>query len=86
MPDRSSKRNRRNVGQPNAGSEIDSEVPAQNEDATVQEPVEKNPAAVALGRLGGQKGGVARAKKLSQARRSEIARRAAVARWGKRKE
>ncbi|HYE03804.1 MAG TPA: hypothetical protein VD963_11300 [Phycisphaerales bacterium] len=41
----------------------------------------KNPAAVELGRLGGQKGGPARAKKLSKARRSEIARRAAKARW-----
>ena len=38
---------------------------------------EKNPAAVALGRLGGKKGGPARAKKLSKERRSEIARRAA---------
>ena len=43
---------------------------------------EKNPAAVALGRLGGLKGGVARAKKLSKKRRSEIARDAARARWG----
>ena len=43
---------------------------------------EKNPATVALGRLGGLKGGKARAKKLSKKRRSEIARRAAQARWG----
>jgi hypothetical protein len=42
---------------------------------------EKNPAAVALGRLGGLKGGKARAKKLSAKRRSEIASRAAEARW-----
>ena len=42
---------------------------------------EKNPAAVALGRLGGLKGGPARKKKLSQKRRSEIARKAAQARW-----
>ena len=41
----------------------------------------KNPAAVALGRLGGLKGGKARAKKLTKARRSEIARQAAQARW-----
>ena len=41
----------------------------------------KNPAAVALGRLGGKKGGKARAEKLSPERRSEIARRAALARW-----
>ena len=44
---------------------------------------EKNPAAVALGRLGGLKGGKARAKKLSKKRRSEIAKRAAQARWHK---
>ena len=42
---------------------------------------EKNPAAVALGRLGGLKGGKARAKKLSKKRRSEIAKKAAQARW-----
>lgn len=42
---------------------------------------EKNPAAVALGRLGGLKGGKARAKKLSKRRRSEIAKNAAKARW-----
>ena len=43
----------------------------------------KNPAAVALGRLGGLKGGKARAKKLSKKRRSEIAKKAANARWSK---
>lgn len=41
----------------------------------------KNPAAVALGLLGGKKGGEARAKKLTKKRRSEIARKAAQARW-----
>lgn len=44
---------------------------------------EKNPAAVALGRLGGLKGGKARAKKLSVQERKEIARRAARVRWSK---
>ncbi len=44
---------------------------------------EKNPAAVALGRLGGQKGGKARAQKLTAKRRSEIAKKAARTRWGK---
>ena len=42
---------------------------------------EKNPHAVALGRLGGQKGGKARAKKLSARRLSQIARNAAKKRW-----
>lgn len=43
----------------------------------------KNPAAVALGRLGGQKGGKARAAKLTAEQRREIAVRAAAKRWGK---
>lgn len=43
----------------------------------------KNPAAVELGRLGGLKGGRARAKNLTPERRSDIARRAAQARYGK---
>jgi hypothetical protein len=42
---------------------------------------EKNPAAVALGRLGGLKGGKARAKSLSAKKRTEIAQKAAKARW-----
>ena len=44
---------------------------------------EKNPAAVALGKLGGLKGGKARAKKLSRSRRRAIARKAAIRRWRK---
>jgi hypothetical protein len=43
----------------------------------------KNPAAVALGRLGGLKGGKARANALSKQERSEIAKKAAEARWTK---
>lgn len=42
----------------------------------------KNPHAVALGRLGGQKGGKARAERLSPAQRKAIAKKAARARWG----
>jgi hypothetical protein len=41
----------------------------------------KNPAAVALGRLGASKGGKARAAKLSAKRRAQIARQAAMKRW-----
>lgn len=41
----------------------------------------KNPAAVALGRLGGAKGGKARAAALSPAKRKAIAKKAAAARW-----
>jgi hypothetical protein len=43
----------------------------------------KDPAAIVRGRLGGAKGGNARARKLTMARRSEIARKAAIARWKK---
>ena len=43
----------------------------------------KNPAAVALGRLGGKKGGPARAAKLSAAKRRAIAKKAAAARWNR---
>lgn len=42
----------------------------------------KNPAAVSLGRLGGLKGGKARAERLSQEQRLRIAKKAAAARWG----
>ena len=41
----------------------------------------KNPHAVALGRLGGQKGGKARAEKLSGRKRKAIAKKATPARW-----
>lgn len=44
---------------------------------------DKNPHAVELGRLGGKKGGTARAKSLSPERRSEIAKQAAQKRWRK---
>jgi hypothetical protein len=52
-------------------------------EAPEEPPSDKNPHAVALGRLGGMKGGKARAAKLSKERRSEIARKAAEARWNK---
>lgn len=45
----------------------------------------KNPAAVALGRLGGLKGGKARAAKLSSSKRKSIAKKAAKKRWGNKK-
>jgi hypothetical protein len=43
----------------------------------------RNPHAVALGSIGGKKGGRARAKALSATKRSQIAKRAAKARWSK---
>ena len=47
---------------------------------------EKNPAAVALGRLGGLKGGTARSAALSSDQRKAIARHAAATRWNTSKE
>ena len=56
------------------------------QEATGQAPPEpedtRNPAAVALSKLGASKGGKARAKKLSKAKRTAIAKKAARARWG----
>ncbi|MFP5261071.1 MAG: histone H1 [Blastocatellia bacterium] len=57
-----------------AGKPIDE--PAEDEPA-------KNPHAVALGRMGGLKGGKARAEKLSARRKKQIAKKAAEARWSK---
>jgi hypothetical protein len=78
MPDRSSKRQKRpRDANQLAKSIVDmatGETPAPVDDG-------KNPAAVALGRLGGAKGGKARAAKLSAARRKAIAKKAAAARW-----
>ncbi len=48
-----------------------------------QEQDDRNPAAVELGRLGGQKGGKARADKLTPERRREIAQEAVKKRWSK---
>jgi hypothetical protein len=56
-------------------------TPFDRSEAPVDHPEGKNPAAVALGRLGGLKGGPARAEKLTAEQRSEIARKAARARW-----
>ena len=50
-------------------------------DATPEPESTKNPAAVSLGRLGGLAGGKARAEALSPKKRSQIAKKAAAARW-----
>lgn len=52
------------------------------QNSTTPDP-QKNPAAVALGRLGGRKGGKARAASLTPERRAELARSAATARWAR---
>lgn len=56
---------------------------ATGEAPKTEPPPAKNQAAVELGRLGGKKGGAARAAKLTPARKSAIAKKAAAKRWGK---
>ena len=77
MPSRSSKRPR------DANQLAKLIVDIATGEAQDDEPSEpkKNPAAVALGRLGGRKGGQARANSMSAERRSEIAQLAARKRW-----
>ncbi len=57
----------------------------QVEDTISEGKRKKNPAAVKLGRLGGLKGGKARAESMSAERRKEIAKKAAEVRWGTKK-
>lgn len=79
MPNRSSKPKRPSDINQLAKSIVDqaaSETPG-----TPPDDSGKNPAAVALGRLGGLKGGMARAASLSKKRKTEIAKKAAAARW-----
>jgi hypothetical protein len=56
---------------------------ATDESEPVEQTETKNPHAVALGKLGGQKGGKARAESLTPERKKEIAQNAAKVRWGK---
>jgi len=84
MPKRSSKPKKKNPSDINLlAAQIVEAATGQAEEPTETNQPEKNPAAVALGRLGGLKGGKARAEKLSPKKRSEIARKAAKARWKK---
>ena len=62
--------------------DIVASLTSEDEPAADEQP-EKNPAAIALGRLGGLKGGKARAAKLSAAKRKAVAIKAAEARWGR---
>jgi hypothetical protein len=79
MPKRSSKQK---DTQQLARSVLDAIVP--DAEPKPEKPA-KNPAAVALGKLGGLKGGKARAAKLSPARRKAIAKKAAAKRWAQAK-
>lgn len=77
MPDRSRKR-------PTDANELAAQIvgEATGEIEPVDPDAGKDPAAVALGRKGGLKGGKARAAKMTDAERAESARKAARARWG----
>jgi len=83
MPTRSSKKKERLPDPNQLAFNIVQAVTGQPPPGPAVEPPAdgKNPAAVALGKLGGMKGGKARAAKLSKKRREEIARKAAAARW-----
>ena len=86
MPDRTSRRERprdTNI----LAAEIVAEATGEGEPQPEPEAdTGKNPAAVALGKLGGKKGGPARAKALSAERRREIAKKAAEVCWGRREQ
>ncbi len=62
-------------------NQIAANITALTTGTKVKEEAAKNPAAVALGRLGGLKGGRSRADALTAQQRSEIAKNAAAARW-----
>lgn len=79
MPDRSRKRPR----DPNQLAKLVVDI-ATGEVEDPPEDAGKDPAAVALGRKGGLKGGKARAAGMTPEQRKDAARRAAQARWGKR--
>lgn len=79
MPERSRKKKPADINE--LAAAIVQEATEDEEQAKPER--EKNPAAVALGRLGGLKGGKARAEKLTPEQRKEIARKAAEARWGR---
>ena len=77
MPERSRKR------RPTDLNSLAASIVADSVDEDKDDPADdgKDPAAVALGRKGGLKGGRARADKLTPEQRSEIARKAAATRW-----
>jgi hypothetical protein len=80
MPNRSSKLESR--PEPLDVNQIAASIVAQLSGESLQG---RDPLAVALGRRGGLKGGPARAKRLSKAKRHKIAQKAAKARWNAKK-
>lgn len=82
MPDRSSKRPR-DLNQ--LASRLVDEATGNAPEPELDLTRAKDPAAVALGRRGGLKGGKARAEKMTPEERIDSARRAAAARWARQK-
>jgi hypothetical protein len=78
MPNRSSNRGK---GKPDLNKSAYDIVQQATGQVEKQAEKEKNPAAVTLGRLGGLKGGKARATALTPEKRKEIAKKAAEKRW-----
>ncbi len=76
MPKRSSKKKT-----PKDINELAAFIVGQSTSELEEPAKEKNPHAVALGRLGGLKGGKSRAERLTPEQRRDIARRAANKRW-----
>jgi hypothetical protein len=74
---------RRDINQ--IAASIVAQTTGEEKPAIATKPCVKNSAAVALGRLGGMKGGKARAAALSSEKRKEIAKKAAQTRWTKTK-
>lgn len=83
MPNRSSKKRPTDINELARAivDEATGNTAAPEEGASPETP-QKNPHAQALGKLGGRKGGPARAAKLTPEQRREIARKAAETRWG----
>ena len=79
MPKRSRKKNTNTLAKQIVEAATEEESTEQPEDTG------KDPIAVELGRRGGLKGGKARAKNMTKKERSEAARKAALARWKKKK-
>jgi hypothetical protein len=79
MPKRSSTKQPRDLNE--LAARIVDAATSDEPQADAPTPPAKNPHAAALGRLGGKKGGPARAAKLTAEQRREIAKKAAEARW-----
>ena len=80
MPKRSSKKPKKREDEAQAAVRVIATIAERSEEDA---PREKNPAAVALGRLGGLKGGKARDAKLTDEEKVRIAKMGAAARWKK---